>query len=226
MIQNSRAFESSSLIGKWFIATVKSTDDPLQLGRVRILVPDLHDGLSGTDLPYAICMTPVFRGSLGNAGYFSVPRVGSRVLVIFDMGHIDSPIIIGELRDINTKITSLLTDYPATYGFTDENGTTFNVDTSSKVLTIKHQGSTIIIDNNGNVDITAPNTVITGNAKITGILDVEGAVTLENTLHVEGAITADSTIESTGDGTIEGVNIKTHTHTGVSTGSGVTGPPS
>lgn len=57
------------------------------------------------------------------------------------------------------------------------------------------------------------NLVAPGGVNIMGTLNVSKAVTLQDTLTVDD------------DATIDGVDIKTHTHSGVQTGSGDTGPP-
>lgn len=63
----------------FYRARVEDRIDPLGLGRVRIRIPALHDGLEPTELPWAYMVSPLGGGS--DSGSFCVPEVGSFVLV-------------------------------------------------------------------------------------------------------------------------------------------------
>lgn len=62
--------------------------DPMMLGRVQVMVPDVSPGLSSWALPCA----PT--GGVGH-GLFSVPSIGAAVWVEFEHGDPDYPIWVG-----------------------------------------------------------------------------------------------------------------------------------
>ena len=79
-------------------------------------------------------------------------------------------------------------------------------------------GSKIHFRNNGDIDVTAPNTNLAGNVTISGNLNVAGNSTL-NTVQVSGQADFNGGIFA------NGVDIgETHAHSGVSTGAASSGP--
>lgn len=82
------------------------------------------------------------------------------------------------------------------------------------------EASTFIeIDADDNVQITAPTVKITGNVEITGDVTLTGNFEQTGDLHSSGTIAADT------DVTADGKSGKSHTHGGIQTGSGTSGPP-
>jgi GpV-like protein with Apex motif len=73
---------------------------------------------------------------------------------------------------------------------------------------LKSDGTLAVSDSKGNVLTTSSSG-----------WNFAGNVTFQNNVQVDG------TLNSTGDGVIDGVDIKTHVHSGVQTGGGDTGPP-
>jgi hypothetical protein len=63
----------------FYRARVEDRIDPLGLGRVRVRIPALHDGVDPSNLPWAYMVSPLGGGS--DSGSFCVPEVGSFVLV-------------------------------------------------------------------------------------------------------------------------------------------------
>jgi hypothetical protein len=59
----------------------------------------------------------------------------------------------------------------------------------------------------------------------TAIKATAPTITLDGAVHVTGAQTNDSTIDAEGDVTGQGTSLHTHKHTGVTSGSGQSGPP-
>lgn len=145
--------KGEGLIGKVFVGTVKYNADPSRISRVKVMVPELFDGYSVDDLPWMTVARPVFRGASANVGWHCVPRVGSQVLCTFDKGNINSGIVTHELVTANTQPTDLLDEYPDTWGWIDENGTKLEVNAASKILTLHHRGTTVVIDASGNVNV-------------------------------------------------------------------------
>ena len=63
----------------FYRARVEDRIDPLGLGRVRVRIPAIHQGVKSVDLPWATMVSPLGGGS--DSGSFCVPEVGSFVLV-------------------------------------------------------------------------------------------------------------------------------------------------
>lgn len=79
---------SAPLFGK-YRGTVVNNVDPLQIGRVQVIVPDAAGFVPGT---WAMPCVPL--AGINN-GVFTVPILGSGVWVEFERGDIDYPIWVG-----------------------------------------------------------------------------------------------------------------------------------
>ena len=91
---------------------------------------------------------------------------------------------------------------------------------------LKTDGTLKIADAQGLVlDTTSGQFVFTGNVKVAGTLEATKLQTDDAGLTVTGNISATGTITA-GQGGGDQVGLQTHTHTGVTTGAGVSGPPS
>jgi hypothetical protein len=74
-------------------AKVVETNDPLNIGRVRFLCPELHDAtLSPTDAQWAV---PAFKCGGGRSGSFGSPCIGDWIWITFEKQHPYGPIWIG-----------------------------------------------------------------------------------------------------------------------------------
>lgn len=162
---------SDSLIGKYFIGEVKVNLDPNKLHRIKVFIPELFEGYADDDLPWFGCIRPIFQGNSNNTGWIAIPRVGSRVVCVFDKGNVNSGLVIGELMDSNNKI-EVISDpnYPECWGFRDENNTYLKVNTQTKLMELHHSsGTKIVIDVTGNTNVTVVDNCvvdITSNATI------------------------------------------------------------
>jgi len=76
------------LYGK-YRGTVINNVDPLQIGRIQAMVPDLAGFVPGTWAMPCLPVTGI------NAGMFTVPMIGSGVWVEFERGDADYPIWVG-----------------------------------------------------------------------------------------------------------------------------------
>jgi hypothetical protein len=137
-----------AVVGKFFVATV--VGQPAQGGphRVRIKVPDLMSEYADADCPWAAISRPVTRGAGGSVGTNAIPRNGSKVLVVFDAGDVNSPVILGELGPAGAN--------PNHYGWSDENGNSLWFDVAAQTFVITNAGATIAVNGSGKVTITAP----------------------------------------------------------------------
>jgi hypothetical protein len=98
-------------------------------------------------------------------------------------------------------------------------------------LTLANAGAVkaqIQIDPDGNVTLTAPSLTVTAANGITmngATIDANGNMGVPGTATIEGALATNSTLTAAGLTTGGGVNLDTHTHSGVEAGSDNTGPP-
>jgi uncharacterized protein involved in type VI secretion and phage assembly len=76
------------LYGK-YRGTVANNVDPLQIGRIQVMVPDLAGFVPGT---WAMPCVPV---AGINTGVFTVPMIGAGVWIEFERGDADYPVWVG-----------------------------------------------------------------------------------------------------------------------------------
>lgn len=150
MLTNEKDLANDGIAGKFFSGVVKAHDTDQKL-RLRVYVEDLMQGWADEDCPWAGMGRPLMRGSMGAAGFYSVPRIGSRVLVMFDKGSIDSPIVLMELPDGQSKPVTLGENYPNRFGWEDENGNYLYFDVQTKFFKMKNQDATVTIQQNSDV---------------------------------------------------------------------------
>lgn len=133
--------------GEW-IGTVVANNDPKGCRRVKVEVKGRLEG-SPDSLPWAHLKCGIGLGG-GNFSGWAVPNVGSKVIVSFQYG-IYSPIVVGVRGDESTKIDEFSANYPASYGFKDEQGTVVIVDRAAGTLKLKHgpSGNEFIWNKNG-----------------------------------------------------------------------------
>jgi hypothetical protein len=200
--------ENDKILGKWFVGDVVINDDPLKLSRIKVKIPVLFDEYKNDDLPWVALVRPIFRGNANNAGMFSIPKIGSRVLIQFDKGDIKSGFAFGEIADGVSKPTNLHVSYPDSYGWVDEKLNEFIIDTRTDITTIKHSsGTKIVIAANGALTVTTVadatlnttgNILATATGNITATADGNLAVTVGGTANVT----------STGKATVKSANIE------------------
>jgi filamentous hemagglutinin family protein len=169
LINPSKELSADSAIGKFFVATVVGQPTVGDPHRVRVRVPDLMSEYPDVDCPWAAISRPVWRGDGGGVGVNAVPRNGTKVLVVFDKGDVNSPIILGELGSSNVN--------PNRYGWSDENGNSLWFDVVAHTLTVTNSGATITVSGSGQVTIHSP-AGITINSDATIALAGTGSVTV------------------------------------------------
>ncbi len=172
--------------------------------RLQVRVYGIHDSLGDSDLPYAVIIRPLFRGASSNVGEFLVPRIGSEVMCFFDGGDSRSIFVMGEALT-GAVLLSNFSD-PSIYGYEDEHGNVYSVDSSGNV-TKKNVGNiTYTID--GDVNITVNKDVtITANQKVTItiggsthiVIDGSSITMTTSKVKINGDLEVDGKITSTGD---------------------------
>jgi len=81
-------------------ATVQGHADEDQLGRVKVTYPWLHRDSADTPSEWARLCVPY---ASNDAGSWMIPEVGDEVLVYFENGNMDYPIILGSLYNASRK---------------------------------------------------------------------------------------------------------------------------
>lgn len=168
---------------------LKNHDDKRGLGRIRARVPVLFDGIPDEMLPWAIPSNVGHTdGASSTSGSFSVPKVGSKVMLTFQNGSPMHPKYSPYTMDASTVPKEALTNYPNRTVHKFQNGAMMIVDTTS---------NDIIINNPGNVNIT-----IHGNVN----MQIDGNVSSQINGNVDQKIngSARSEIVGTSHETVDG----------------------
>lgn len=109
------ATDQRSPLGSLLRAKVIDNNDPLSLGRVKVEIPSVHGiGYDQDSLPWAAVMQS---GSGAGSGSTIIPMVGTTVLVSFEAGDINKPIVVGSVPG-TTSVTTLQVQatVPSQYG--------------------------------------------------------------------------------------------------------------
>lgn len=128
--------------------TVVENKDPRKIGRVKIRVAGVWDGISDQDLPWAI---PKYTHSFGafndgsantkRCGNFYVPRIKSKVCVQFPQdGDPHNPVYSGYTVDDKSMMPESKTNYPDRAVIRFSNGTFMIIDTKTNELFINNPG--------------------------------------------------------------------------------------
>jgi hypothetical protein len=172
--------------------------------------PMVHqiDG-AGKAIPHGIVHAlPFFTFRAGNSAIIVKPRVGDIGLVVFCSSDISTAKRSGKPSQPGSRRRFDWADGLYIGGFLGPTPT-----------------QTITIDDDVGITITgAPSKPVTINAP--GGLTIIGPVTINGTLAQTGNQTVTGTLTATVDVVGGGKSLKTHTHTGVTTGSGTSGAPS
>lgn len=141
-----------------YVGIIVDNNDPEKLGRCRINVYTVFDGVPTDSLPWAL-PDMSFIGS--NVGSFIVPTVGTVVSVYFQNGDIYSPHYTTKVIVRNKMPKNKDIDYPNTMVFFEtDNGDSFEINRAKSTTTYTHSsGTTIHIDADGSVSIESENNV-------------------------------------------------------------------
>lgn len=209
LINAGQTFERPKLGEVRYVGEVEDNNDPEGMGRCKIRVLDVFGSKIDTrSLPWAAPTTDVGEGAGEQLGSFSVPLVGSTVLVYFHKGDIYSPIYEAQLRAKTQLIDEMQTNYPLRYGFKDSLGNHWFVDKTESDDRIEfhhHSGTSITIDNEGSIvrQVAKDETVnITGNSTV--VVNKASSVTIKENSEVlvKGDLT--TTVEGNLSATVEG----------------------
>ena len=132
---------------RWFVGTVVSISDPLQLGRVRVRIFGIHTEKTGliqeSDLPWAQTVSPITEGGSSGIGTNLGIKVQAQVYGIFlDGKESQLPLVIGSVakyeRDLTAENINSDPNIPAGSqhpGLVDSKTSTKNRETVSQVDT-------------------------------------------------------------------------------------------
>lgn len=144
--------------GLFFIGVVVHNDDPLNLRRVKVTVPNLYvaDGSNFDKLPWiAPFNMGLIANTIGQGGTYPLaPQIGSKLIVTLQQGDPLHGIYIGSPLQIDHVPTAFRP--VGVYGFEDPAGNVFIVDTRAgqERITVQHASGTIVrIEETGKVRI-------------------------------------------------------------------------
>lgn len=232
---------------KWFFGVVEDVaNDEHKLFRVRVRVINEHDGLATEELPWASVTLPTTSSTFDGASDTPAIAVGAMVFGFFaDGARKQMPIVIATLplaakgghslsmlamgeQILDKKLLgpeptpTFAAQYPFNKVTTTRAGHVIEVDDTpgAERLHVYHKsGSYVEIGPDGTMVIKSAKDkydVTTGNAMfyVTGECTIDApTVKMTGDLDVQG------------DATIGGIKFSSHKHTGVQTGSSVTGAP-
>ena len=139
------------------LGSVVVNKDPLKLGRVKCLIPDLFPIQGDADydvdsLPWIAPLNASGAGGSPNSSSFAVPDINSVLAISFPYGDIYFPFYIGYFQSSVTHQTAFDTDYPDTYGNIDSKGNLFKANKKTGEVSYTHNSGTVItIDKNGKI---------------------------------------------------------------------------
>ena len=96
-------FHGDSL--RWYMGDVVDVSDPLQLGRVRVRIFGIHEGVpEDYNLPWAQVCIPVTEGGTAGSGSNLGLQIGARVFGFFmDGKNSQSPLVLGSVPKYETE---------------------------------------------------------------------------------------------------------------------------
>lgn len=100
---------------RWFIGKVTDIQDPLQLGRARVKIDGIHNGIANSQLPWAQTVVPITEGGTSGFGNNLGIQPGARVFGFFmDGRNSQLPVIIGSMPKFEDTVDSDGNPLPAT----------------------------------------------------------------------------------------------------------------
>lgn len=147
---------------------VLSNTDSSKLGRIKVEIFGLFDGIAASQLPWAIPAFPLSNGAGSGFGSFNVPEVDTYVWCFFEKSDIYQPVYFAEAPDgIHGLPSERTTNYPSRKVCKTKSGIVIFVDDSAMEIHVTHpSGTSLVIDTNGKIILTGGNITITGEAVV------------------------------------------------------------
>ena len=207
----------------WFTGIVEDIQDLEGLDRVRVRAIGYHSDDKG-EVPTASLPLATVMGSTLNAGHKGVGSnhqlvIGSWVIGFFrDGASAQDPVIMGTIASSQPDGTLDMPQeaqadpnnnkvYRSEGGHVVEFDNTLN---ASRIKVTHNKGTSILIDERGNVTIDASS----GSSAVAGgpVIELIGDTQVDGKLHVTGDITGDKKLTTTDSVEGKGIVLDTHTH--------------
>lgn len=193
----------------FYFGKVVDNIDPQKMGRIKVRVFQVFDGLDDIDLPFAL---PDYSSS----GEMIIPTVGSLVRVYFENEDFNFPHYTTKILPKDGVNSEILEDYPhSMIIFDTENGDLMKINKKKNEFTLRlGSGTLLFCDADGNLDIDATG-ADTGNIKI----KTEGKVTIDaGTVELAGSrYTGVASLTPTAGFHVDGIDRFTGTPIGTTT---------
>ncbi|WP_321392839.1 phage baseplate assembly protein V [Emcibacter sp.] len=147
---------------------------------------------------------PFMTQRAGENRNWSPVEVGEQVLLVCPSGDIDQAVVVGSLYQ---------TSYPAPQSLPTVTTMVFKDGAEIEYDRVTHK-LVANLPSGGTFDVTAD-----------GGITLNGDVTINGNTAVNGDVNVDGLIDATGEITGSGIDLSTHTHSGVASGSSSTGGP-
>jgi len=143
---------------------VVSNTDSSMLGRIKVEIFGVFDGIAAADIPWAVPAFPLSSGAGSGFGSFAVPEVNSFVWCFFETGDVYQPVYFAEAPDgIHGLPSERTINYPDRKVWKTPNDIVIFVDDSEKEIKIVHpEGTYVQIDGDGKVTINGGDITISG----------------------------------------------------------------
>ncbi len=192
------------------VAVVTGYDPNAYAAQVNVLPDEISSG-----------WLPIASPWIGNGwGLFLPPNIGDMVSVSFFEGHLEAGYV--ELRFWNS--IDLPVAVPSgEFWLLHKSGSLMKFTNDGKVAVTSHSDLNVTVGGNLNANVTGNVSArVSGSvsANVTGNVNVTAP-----TLALTGNLTVSGTIVAQGEVTGNGKHLSTHTHSGVTSGSSNTGPP-
>lgn len=141
----------------FFPGKVVENRDPEELGRVKI-ESYVWEGVPKDKLPWAFPLFHAYIDTNRDRGWFSVPEIGSEVLVTFPFEDIYFPAYMSRVMSKPHKVTRRLRkNYPKRYGWMDDKENWWIVDKQEDFIELRHTSGLIVhINRDGDLKILHP----------------------------------------------------------------------
>ena len=146
-------FKPAQLLRRVYQGIVLENEDPRKIGRVKVRISGLLEGDIDA-LPWCYQKTPSGLGGSGTSSSFSVPNIGSLVVVEFPFDDPYSPFYTGFWQSVDTHQGLFNENYPRSYGHQDEQGTWYKVNRAKQSAELQHtSGASVKIFKDSSIEL-------------------------------------------------------------------------
>ncbi len=160
--------EDSFKFSEIYRGKVLDNSDPSKLGRIKVEIFSIFDGLTAAELPWAVPAMPIFSGAGDGFGCLAIPEVNSNVWCFFEYGDPNQPVYFAEATDgVHGLPSERTTNYPSRKILKTKNGIVVYIDDSSKEIKVSHpSGTYVTIDSSGDITINGGDITVDGGAVV------------------------------------------------------------